>query len=173
MPAPGIILETRVKRRRSQLLTDKIIFAATLVLAAVYFYATSQIPSLEIGDPLGPKAFPRLLGIGLLITAGILLMEILRARKNPPVVDPATPAEEPPHWPLLGGVVVWTAAYFSIFTTLGFILSTTIYLLGMTAYFNRGRWTMNILTSVLFSAGSYIMFTKLLGVTLAQGVLPF
>ena len=43
----------------------------------------------------------------------------------------------------------------------------------MTAWFNRGRWMMNILTSVLFSAGSYLMFTKLLGVTLAQGVLPF
>jgi putative tricarboxylic transport membrane protein len=154
------------------LLTDKVIFAATLVLAAVYFYATSQIPSLEIGDPLGPKAFPRLLGIGLLITAGVLLMEILRARKAPP---PATgeAAEEPPHWPLLAGVVAWTAAYFAVFTTLGFIVSTTLYLLGMTAWFNRGRWTMNILTSVLFSAGSYFMFTKLLGVTLAQGVLPF
>jgi putative tricarboxylic transport membrane protein len=156
-----------------QLLTDKIIFAVTLVLAAVYFYATSQIPSLEIGDPLGPKAFPRLLGIGLLITAGILLMEILRARKTPPQVDPNAEKEEPPHWPLLAGVVVWTSAYFAVFTTLGFVLSTTLYLLGMTAWFNRGRWTMNVLTSVLFSAGSYFMFTKLLGVTLAQGVLPF
>jgi hypothetical protein len=32
---------------------------------------------------------------------------------------------------------------------------------------------MNVLTSVLFSAGSYFMFTTLLGVSLAQGVLPF
>ena len=77
------------------MLTDKVIFVATLILAAVYFYATSQIPSLEIGDPLGPKAFPRLLGIGLLITAGVLLMEILRARKAPPAeVDPNAEQEE-------------------------------------------------------------------------------
>ncbi len=154
------------------MLTDKIIFAVTLVLAAVYFYATSQIPSLEIGDPLGPKAFPRMLGIGLLITAGVLLMEILRARKATPAVSEDTPAE-PPHWPLLAAVAVWIAAYFTVFTTLGFVISTTLFLLGMTAWFNRGRWMMNILTSVLFSAGSYLMFTKLLGVTLAQGVLPF
>lgn len=155
------------------MLTDKVIFVATLILAAVYFYATSQIPSLEIGDPLGPKAFPRLLGIGLLITAGILLMEILRARKAPPEADPNAVAEEPPHWPLLAGVVAWTAAYFAVFTTLGFMISTSIFLLGMTAWFNRGRWKMNVLTSVLFSVGSYFMFTKLLGVTLAQGMLPF
>ena len=154
------------------MLTDKVIFVATLVLAAVYFYATSQIPSLEIGDPLGPKAFPRLLGIGLLITAGILMMEILNARKAPPAETQEKP-EEPPHWVLLGSVVAWTAVYFGAFTTLGFIVSTTLYLLGMTAFFNRGRWMMNILTSVLFSAGSYFMFTKLLGVNLAQGFLPF
>ncbi len=154
------------------MLTDKIIFAVMLLLAAVYFYATAQIPSLEIGDPLGPKAFPRLLGIGLLIAAGVLLMEILRARKAPPPETPAEPVA-PPQWQLLSGVVVWTALYLGVFTTLGFILSTTAFLLGMTAYFNRGRWTMNVLTSVLFSACSYFMFTKLLGVTLAQGVLPF
>ena len=155
------------------MLTDKVIFVATLILAAVYFYATSQIPSLEIGDPLGPKAFPRLLGIGLLITAGILLMEILRARKTPPAADPNAVEEEPPHWPLLAGVVAWTGAYFAVFTMLGFMISTSIFLLGMTAWFNRGRWKMNVLTSVLFSVGSYFMFTKLLGVTLAQGMLPF
>ncbi len=154
------------------MLTDKIIFALTLLLAAVYFYATSQIPSLEIGDPLGPKAFPRMLGIGLLITAGILLMEILQARKAPPPETPAEPVEQP-QWLLLAGVVFWIALYFGVFTTLGFVISTTVFLLGMTAYFNRGRWTMNVLTSVLFSAGSYFMFTKLLGVSLAQGLLPF
>jgi putative tricarboxylic transport membrane protein len=155
-----------------QLLTDKIIFTVTLVLAAVYFYATAQIPSLEIGDPLGPKAFPRLLGIGLLITAGVLFLEILRARKAPPTETTEDPVE-PPHWPLLGGVVVWTAAYFAVFTTFGFVLSTTVYLLGMTFWFHRGHWLMNVLTSVLFSVCSYLMFTKLLGVTLAQGFLPF
>ena len=154
------------------MLTDKVIFAVTLVLAAVYFYATSQIPSLEIGDPLGPKAFPRLLGIGLLITAGMLLMEILRAGKAP-AAEHTEPAAAPPHWPLLAGIVAWIAVYFAVFTTLGFIIATTLFLLGMTAWFNRGRWLMNILTSVLFSAGSYLMFTKLLGVTLAQGLLPF
>ena len=44
------------------MLTDRIIGVLTLLLAAVYLYATAQIPTLEIGDPLGPKAFPRLAG---------------------------------------------------------------------------------------------------------------
>jgi putative tricarboxylic transport membrane protein len=62
-------------------MTDRIILVSIVVLTAVYFWATSQIPTLEIGDPLGPKAFPRLLGVGMLITAGMLLAEILAAPK--------------------------------------------------------------------------------------------
>ena len=54
------------------MVADRIILVLILVLAGGYFYATQQIPSLEIGDPLGPKAFPRRLTIGLLLTAALL-----------------------------------------------------------------------------------------------------
>lgn len=153
------------------MLTDRIIFVLTLVLAAVYFYATAQIPTLEIGDPLGPKAFPRLLGIGLLITAALLFMEIWRARKAPQQAEPA-PIADRPRWGVLGVIVVWTGVYFSVFQALGYILATTAYLIALTAYFNRGKWVANVLTCVLFSALSYLMF-KYLGVSLPQGALPF
>ena len=129
-----------------------------------------------------PKAGSRFQGVPVVVMTGTNDVEatlqpdggagVMRARKAPPAESAEAPAE-PPHWGLLSAVVVWTGLYFSVFTTLGFIISTALFLLGMTAWFNRGRWTMNILTSVLFSAGSYFMFTKLLGVTLAQGVLPF
>lgn len=154
------------------MLTDRIIFVLTLVLAAVYFYATAQIPTLEIGDPLGPKAFPRLLGIGLLITAGLLFLEIWRARKAPSEqAEPAADSNKP-LWGLLGVIVVWTGIYFAVFQPLGYILATTAYLLALMAYFNRGKWMANVLTCVLFSVVSYLMF-KYLGVSLPQGVLPF
>ena len=56
---------------------DRIICLIGLALAAVYFYATAQIPSLEIGDPLGPKAFPILLGTVLLIAIVMLFVKVL------------------------------------------------------------------------------------------------
>jgi putative tricarboxylic transport membrane protein len=150
---------------------DRVIFVCILVLAAIYFYATAQIPTLEIGDPLGPKAFPRLLGIGLLITAAMLFMEMWRARKTPPEETPQ-PFGDRRHLTVIGAVVACTAVYLAVFTLLGYVIATSIYLVVLTAYFNRGKWTANILTSVLFSIGSYLMFTKL-GVSLPPGVLPF
>src|SRR5215210_7581325 len=137
-------------------MTDRVIFVCTLVLAGVYFYATEQLPSLEIGDPLGPKAFPRLLGIGLVLTAIALLMEILRARKTAPAAAKAEPSQRAAQW-VVGAAAAWTLLYFLVFEWLGYVLATSIYLLVLTSYFNRGKWVANGLTSVLFSVGSYLM----------------
>lgn len=161
-------------------MTDRIIFVCTLLLAGVYFWATAQIPSLDLGDPLGPKAFPRLLGAGLLIAAGMLLLEMLRKRRggggdNDAAAGPAAdgaPGWQPHHWVTVA-VTGWTALFIAAFEPAGFILATSVYLLGLMAYFNRNRWRMNVLTALLFSVISYFSFTRLLGVTLAPGILPF
>jgi putative tricarboxylic transport membrane protein len=154
-------------------MADRVILVCIAVLAAVYFYATAQIPSLEIGDPLGPKAFPRLLGIALVITGGMLAMEIWRARGKK--VEESADAK-PVDWHVimvLGVVVVWTALYFSVFELLGYVIATSIYLLALMAYFHPGKWMANILSSVLFCVGSYVMFNHVLGVNLTRGILPF
>jgi putative tricarboxylic transport membrane protein len=156
-------------------MADRVIFLCTLILAGIYFYATEKLPSLEIGDPLGPKAFPRLLTIGLLITAGVLLLEIIRAHKKP-VVRAPKPAEERVDsrvYAVIAGAVVWTLLYFLVFEWLGFMIATSLYLLGLTNYFHRGKWLANVLSSVGFAVGSYFLF-QVLGVNLAPGtLLPF
>jgi putative tricarboxylic transport membrane protein len=156
-------------------MADRVIFVCTLILAGVYFYATEQLPSLEIGDPLGPKAFPRLLGVGLVITAVVLLLEILRARKTAPAAAAAPPADPRDRNALLvvAAAAAWTFLYFLMFEPLGYVLATSGYLLVLMMYFNKGKRTANVLTAVLFSVLSYLMFTKLLGVNLARGILPF
>lgn len=155
------------------MITDRVIFVCTLILAAVYFYATAQIPSLEIGDPLGPKAFPRILGIGLLITAGMLFMEMWKARKAEEPKDAGGEQQDYHHYFIVAAVVVWTGLYFAVFEWLGYIVSTAVFLIVLTAYFNRGKWVANVLTSVLFGIGGYVMFSKLLDVNLPRGILPF
>jgi len=154
-------------------MADRVIFAASLVLAAVYFYATAQIPTLEIGDPLGPKAFPRLLGIALLITAGMLLVEMLRGKRNQAAQMEAPSGESEGHTGVVVAVTVWTFCYFLVFEWLGYVIASTLYLVPLMAFFNRGKWIANVLSAVLFSLLSYVLFTHALGVTLARGILPF
>lgn len=154
-------------------MADRVIFVCTLILAGIYFYATEKLPSLEIGDPLGPKAFPRLLGILLVITAVILLFEMIRGRK---VVQSDVPSRGPStrgSYTVVAAVALWTFLYFLSFEFLGYVIATAIYLLALMAYFHKDKWTSNVATAVLFSVISYVVFTKLLGVNLARGILPF
>ena len=155
---------------------DRIIVVCTVVLALLYFYGASLIPSLQIGDPLGPKAFPYLIGIGLLVSAAWLLLETLQAGKSG-VADPPDLADRAPednrHLLVIAGVVAWIAFYFALFEPVGFLLATPVSLLGLMVYFNRNKWVANVLTSVLFPVGIYFLFSKVLGVNLAKGLLPF
>lgn len=144
----------------------------SVVMAAVYLYATTLFPALHLSDPLGPQAFPRLLGIGVLLTCVALLIEILRERAL--AEKSAAPgAPESTHYGVVIGTTVWTAFYFAVFEWLGYAVSTSLYLLVLMAWFRRDRWVSNALTAVIFSFGSYVMFTRLLLVTLPQGFLPF
>ena len=70
-------------------------------------------------------------------------------------------------------MTAWTAFYFGVFDRVGYLVSTMVYLLVMTAVFNPGKWWANILTSVLFALGSYVLFVKILGVVLPVGILGF
>src|SRR6476646_867596 len=106
-------------------MADRVIFVLTLVLAAVYLYATEQLPTLEIGDPLGPKAFPRLLGAGLVLAAVMLLLENRKARKalTASTAAPATERTERGALIVVGAAVGCTLLYFLAFEPLGFVIA--------------------------------------------------
>jgi putative tricarboxylic transport membrane protein len=153
--------------------SDKLIVLATLVLAALYWFATEQINEPLIGDPIGPKAIPRLLIIGLVIAAVLLWLETLASRKTrAPAMDSDNP--QPVRRPffilaLLGG----TLAYFFLFSWLGYAIATALYLYALMAIFNPGKTWANALTSIGFSFGSYLAFTRLFGAQIPAGLLPF
>ena len=154
-------------------MVDRVILVCTVILACAYLYATSQMSTPQIGDPLGPKAFPFLLGIATLLVAGLLLIEMLRGRKAVPDIPrvPITAADRR-HLPVIAAVVVGIALYYALFEKLGYMIATTLFLLAMTAFFHRGKWLTNALVAVLFSVISYLLFTKVLGVSLAKGLIP-
>ncbi len=150
---------------------DRITLVCIVVLAGFYFYFTSQIPSSLVGDPLGPRAFPNLLGIGLLICAGLLVGEMARKKKESPAIA-GTPVAGKPLWVVVAACV-WFAVYAWCYDRAGFILSTGVFLLGLMAYFHRRHWITNVVISILFPVGAYFLFDRVLGVLLPAGPLPF
>ena len=140
-----------------------------LLLAALYLYATSTLPAMEIGDPLGPKAFPVLLGILLALAAVLLLFE---SRAAPtPTVD--SPAREPAHPGAVAAVAIATAVFFALLEPLGYLIAFTIYLFLVMIWLHRKAPFSCLAVAVLFALGSYLLFAKALGVSLAKGLFYF
>ena len=154
-------------------MANRITGVLAVILAAIYIYATKQLPVAEISDPLGPKVFPYLIGAGLLLSAVALLAATLRSKETDRAKKFQKESDDTRHYWVVGAVAVWSGLYLAAFDWLGYAISTSIYLLALMAYFHRGKWMANVLTSVLYSFVSYWLFTKFLGVLLPQGILPF
>src|SRR3970040_3211722 len=100
------------------MMADRGIFVCTIVIAAVYFDAPPRTPTLEIGDPLGPKAFPRLLGVCLLIGAGLLFIEMWKERTAAAPRSTTAGAGDLRPLLVLAAVTIWTAAFYVVFEKL-------------------------------------------------------
>lgn len=160
-------------------MTEKVIVACALLLTAIYAYMTEQITTLPFGDPLGPKAFPRILTAAMIIGVILLLFEMLFSKTSDAAADTRSdgrsdeggkPALDT-KW-IVAATIAFTGLYFFLFEPLGFVLSTSAYLLAMTMYFNRGKVVANAAVSLLLPIACNLIFSRLLGVELARGILP-
>ena len=152
---------------------DVLLGVCVAIGAAVYLYADFRLPALRIGDPMGPRAFPALVGIGLLVSALLLLGEIWRRRR---LAGAVTVAADPVEWRsrrILAAMTAWTALYYFAFERIGYPIATMVYLFALLAFFNRGRWWINAACAVGFTIIAYGLFTFLLQVVLPRGILDF
>jgi putative tricarboxylic transport membrane protein len=143
-------------------------FAVPLVVAAIYFHLSEQIPVAMFGDPLGPLAFPRVI-MGLFCLSAILWgAEALLARGGPRAAEGAAPAR----W-VAPGVLGWFVLYIAAIEPLGFLTATVLFLAGLLGYFNRGKWRVNLAVALVFPLAAHLLFARVLSIPLPQGsILP-
>ena len=132
-----------------------------LVLIGLAAFVAVQAINLEVPfsyEPVGPRAFP--LGLSILL-AGLSLVLVVK-----PGADG--------HWPhkaltlrllLVLGLLL---AYAMLFTRLGFIPTSLLVVAALARLFGASG-VKALITGVLLSAGSYVLFTEGLGIALPTG----
>jgi hypothetical protein len=77
-------------------------------------------------------------------------------------------------WRLVSGVVLALVGYALVLSTVGFPIATTALLLLIAKQANRTlSWRRAVVVAVLLAVGTYLIFTRALGVPLPAGVLSF
>lgn len=132
-----------------------------IVLIGLAAFVAVQAINLEVPfsyEPVGPRAFP--LGLSILL-AGLSLVLVFK-----PGADG--------HWPhkaltlrllLVLGLLL---AYAMLFTRLGFIPTSLLVVAALARLFGASNGKA-LITGVLLSAGSYVLFTEGLGIALPAG----
>jgi putative tricarboxylic transport membrane protein len=153
---------------------DVLLGICVIIGAAVYLHADADLPVLQNGGPMGPQAFPALVGIGLLISGLLLLGETWRRRRAAGFA-PAAPADpiKRRSRAILAAMTAWTALYYFAFERAGYVVATLVYMFALLAFFNRGRWWVNAASAAGFTLAAYMLFTSFLQVALPRGILDF
>ncbi len=146
---------------------------SAFLIAALYAFGIFQIPLLGFGDPLGPRLFPSILAISLVLIGIILLIEGRQLRTFRADYTRFVAYVKDTDFRIVFSVILWTGLYFAAFAPVGYLLSTAIFLLGLVLAFHRGSRFAGTTVAILFAAGSYFLFAGLFGVPLPRGILPF
>lgn len=143
-------------------MSDRIFGFFGLALAAFYFWATSIIPDSFMIDVVGPRAFPYIVGTVLTICSLYILLR----------------PDAEPDWPNLTNfieIIFATAAMFLYgwaLSKVGFVVATIF----ATAYLSwrlGSKPLSSLVIGVATSAGIYLVFHLILGLSLAKGPLGF
>jgi putative tricarboxylic transport membrane protein len=147
---------------------DRIFAICVFAFALAYLFMDLNVVGLKMGGPVGPRVFPGIIAIGLLVSAMLLFFEA-RGRSGSVASRPAPTY----HALLLAGTALWTAIYYVAFEPLGYIVSTGLYMFPLLMVFNRGMLLTNLLISIAFSFAAFGLFSDLLGVSMPRGIFSF
>jgi len=139
-------------------MSDRVFGAVCILLAAFFVWQATQIETGFIVDPMGPRAFPIIIGIVLGVGG---LYPILRP-------DPA------PDWPAAGRLldivfaVAVMIAYALVLPRIGFVAATAV-AAGLLGWRLGSGPVAAALGGIAIAVGIYVVFHLILGLSLARG----
>jgi putative tricarboxylic transport membrane protein len=147
-----------------------------IVLGGFYIVTAMLLPQMRMGDRLGPKLFPIVVGT-VAVVAGIAL-----------IIQDKRPGKASKHtdfgfikynsvWIKIALTTVAGILFGVVIDSLGYMLATTLFMFFVTSLINRGRHVQNVVVAVLFAVITYGVFGLALQLSLPRGIieniLPF
>lgn len=135
--------------------SDRIFGLVTLFVALAYIASATQIQTSFLTDPVGPKAFPMLIGAVAALCSLVMIIK--------PDPDPDWPMVRT--WGALAIAVIVLVIYAFSLKPLGFVIPTA-FAAGILSYQISPRAGAAALSGVGLSVGLYILFKFALGLSL-------
>lgn len=144
----------------------------SLLLGAIYFFATQRLVVPSVADPIGPKAFPYLVSFGLLIVGALLVLkrEKVTEKNRAVIFDLKT---EKPLMLRIGLTCLAGLVFGVVLEPLGYLLASFLFMSAMLFITYGARYVFNFSIGLTFAVTTYVLFFVLLEVSLPRGILAF
>jgi putative tricarboxylic transport membrane protein len=139
---------------------DTIAGCVFLIIGAFFIVASSGISASSYGSKVGPNIFPT--GLGAILVA-LSVIVIAQARGYAPAEKKGEPKNTKRFWLVLSSTFV----YILLFETLGYVISTFLYLVFVFQVMERKRLFVSVAIAAFFAAAVYGIYVIVL-----QGTLP-
>ncbi|PAB57962.1 tripartite tricarboxylate transporter TctB family protein [Anaeromicrobium sediminis] len=140
-----------------------------LLFGIIYSLRAYSLPRASIGSPMAPSIYPLLLGGSMIVLGLILLMKSSLQKTKESIKEVMTKATENEiiSRKMIKITCIVSIVYALLFDHLGYIISTFLFLQSMLFLTNgKKKWVINTIVSISFSIGIYVIFSKLLGISL-------
>jgi putative tricarboxylic transport membrane protein len=155
--------------------TDKAQYLVCVVLVAVGAFLIYDALTLEAGfakvDPVGPKMFPLVIGIVLLLLAVVLAIAIPRGSVGEADAGEDVDPNAPSDWRTVGMLVGLFVATILLVEPLGWAITGALLFGGAATILGSKHYVRNIVIGVVLSVGSFYAFYSGLGIPLPAGIL--
>lgn len=145
------------------------IFAGVIIVFAVAFIAGAFMiqESSTTFSAVGPRAFPIMIGIGMLLSGVWLGWQTWRRQ----AAGFRFSDLEEIDWKTWGATALVFLVYLLIFEPVGYLISTALFLFVAARVLGSTAWLRDAIVSVAISLAVYLFFNSLLKVGLPKGLL--
>jgi putative tricarboxylic transport membrane protein len=156
-------------------IVDKAQYLVCVVCIAVGVFLIYDAVTLEAGfakvDPVGPKMFPIVIGVVLIVLAAILAVAIPRGSVGEADagedVDPTVSGD----WRTVGLLVALFIGLILLVNPLGWVIASTLFFGGAATILGSRHYIRNISIGLVLALVSFYGFYSGLGIPLPAGVL--
>ncbi|MBV9789697.1 MAG: tripartite tricarboxylate transporter TctB family protein [Chloroflexi bacterium] len=151
-------------------LGPRLVAVVLLALGLLIFVQTFSIRQGGGYSAIGPRFFPLLVAIGLLLLSGLFLARTT-IRPDEDLMQQSADEEAATHWPTVGLVALALVVYAVALGPLGYILATVLFFPVVARFLGSTRPVRDIIIALVISVVIYEGFTRALGVRLPAGLL--
>lgn len=148
---------------------------AFTVFGFLYTIGAFMMPRAAVGNPVAPKIFPLILGIGLTVLGAMYTAKEYKLWKEDQAtgvkkeISPEKQAIEDKTNKLIKITATSGVIYAAIFEHAGYVISTTLFIGAiMFAINGKKKWKLNLAVAIIFSVAVYLIFSSLLAIPLPK-----